>query len=65
MLTKEEAKEKIKELVKTFREGETYWNSKPEEDIKFQFIEQYNMNNVLPIFNSNQAKTRFKKPTLH
>jgi len=35
----EEAREKIKSLVKDFSENPKYWDSKPEEDIKFQFIE--------------------------
>lgn len=39
MITKEEAKEKIKKLVETFSENPKYWDAKPEEDIKFQFIE--------------------------
>ena len=39
MLSKEEAKEKLKQLIKEFSEGEKYWDSKPEEDIKHQFIE--------------------------
>lgn len=34
MITKEEAKEKLKQLVKEFEEGEKYWDTKPEEDIK-------------------------------
>mgnify|MGYP001574396938 CR=1 FL=1 len=38
MLSKEEAKEKIREFVKSFSENPKYWDSKPEEDIKFQFI---------------------------
>jgi len=40
MLTKEEAKEKLKELVKDFSEiPKSHLDSMPEEDIKFQFIE--------------------------
>ena len=39
MITKEEAKERLKSLIKDFKEGEKYWDSKPEEDIKHQFIE--------------------------
>ena len=39
MVTKEEAKERLKELIKDFSEGEKYWETKPEEDIKHQFIE--------------------------
>src|SRR3989344_4530188 len=39
MITKEEAKEKLKQLIKDFSEGERHWDSKPEEDIKYQFIE--------------------------
>ncbi|MBU3907338.1 MAG: N-6 DNA methylase [Nanoarchaeota archaeon] len=39
MINKEEAKEKLRELVKQFSEGQKYWESKPEEDIKHQFIE--------------------------
>ncbi|MEK6913750.1 MAG: N-6 DNA methylase [Nanoarchaeota archaeon] len=39
MLSKEEAKEKLKQLIQEFSEGEKYWDSKPEEDIKHQFIE--------------------------
>ena len=39
MLSKEEAKEKLKQLVQEFKDGERYWDSKPEEDIKHQFIE--------------------------
>src|SRR3989344_4265357 len=39
MITKEEAKEKLKQLIKNFSDGEKYWDSKPEEDIKYQFIE--------------------------
>ena len=39
MLTKEEAKDKLKQLIKDFSEGEKHWDSKPEEDIKYQFIE--------------------------
>lgn len=39
MITKEEAKEKLKSLIKDFKDGEKYWDSKPEEDIKHQFIE--------------------------
>ena len=39
MITKEQAKEKIKQLVNDFKEGEEVWSNKPEEDIKFQFIE--------------------------
>jgi len=38
-MDKEKAKEKIKQLVKDFSENPKYWDSKPEEDIKFQFIE--------------------------
>ena len=40
-MNKEEAKEKIRELVKNFSNNPKYWDSKPEEeeDIKFQFIE--------------------------
>jgi len=39
MLTKEQAKEKLKQLIQDFKEGEKYWDTKPEEDIKHQFIE--------------------------
>jgi len=35
MITKEEAKEKLKQLIKDFSDGERYWDSKPEEDIKY------------------------------
>lgn len=39
MITKEEAKEKLRELIKDFSEGEKYWDTKSEETIKKQFIE--------------------------
>ena len=39
MLSKEEAKDKLKKLVDYFSENPKYWDSKPEEDIKHLFIE--------------------------
>lgn len=39
MISKEEAKERIQKLVSDFSENPKYWDTKPEEDIKFQFIE--------------------------
>ena len=39
MLSKEEAKEKLKKLVDNFSENPKYWDFKPEEDIKHLFIE--------------------------
>jgi len=39
MITKEEAKVKLKKLVDNFSENPKYWDSKPEEDIKHLFIE--------------------------
>lgn len=38
-MDKEEAKEKLKQLVKDFQEGQKYWDTKSEETIKKQFIE--------------------------
>ena len=39
MTTKDKAKEKLKQLIQDFKEGEKYWDTKPEADIKHQFIE--------------------------
>jgi predicted type IV restriction endonuclease len=38
-MEKEQAKERLKELIKDFSDGQKYWDTKPEADIKHQFIE--------------------------